>query len=493
MMEAMSAALAAALAYRRLMQESATLRMLRADLVAVTAALLSTHLGTPGTRVAADELHERLDADLDELRDHFELGAKSAKAYCDDWRTAHVLVRRPSTESRGETYELSPEAVRAIRFLDQLDEPPSTVTESRLVGLMAAVHRLAVDTDPDVSRRVAALVAERDRLDDEIARLKTGDAEVLDERRALERTADLLLQAADLPGDFVRVRARFEELNHDLRASILNTEDTQSAVLEDVFRGVDLIESSDEGRTFTAFSAMIRDPERSAAFDTDLTDILDRDFAARLAPQTRRTLRTLVRELKNGSRDVHGVLTEFARGLRRYVHSQEFQRDRAMRESLQQALAAAVPASRQLRPYAPTGGNLDLTALGLASVGEVSPHDPSHFDTGHPLPDAPGGDVELAALAAIVRETEIDFPELARHVNDVLEHLEDGTAATVADVLAAHPATQGVASVVGLLSLATRHGQVRRDRGERLAWRGADGVERCARVHVHVFTEPVWA
>lgn len=480
-------ALAAALTYRRLARESATLRLLRADHVAVAAALLSTHLRAPGARLPADDLHELLDADLEELRDHFDLGAKSAKAYCDDWRSAGFLVRRPAAESRGETYELSPEAIDALRVLDQLDEPPSTVTESRLVGLMAAVHQLAIDTDSDVTRRVEALRAERDRIDAEIARLTGGDVDTLDERRALERVTDVLLQARDLPADFARVRARFEELNHDLRASIVNAEGAQSTVLDDVFRGVDLIESSDEGRTFTAFSALIRDPQRSATFDADVADILDRDFTRGLPPESRRALRTLVRELKHGSRDVHGVLTEFARGLRRYVHSQEFQRDRAMRRALQEALAAAIPASRGTRPYRDVGLELELSAMRLTSVGELAPHDPAEYDTGVALLDDEPGTVDLAVLAALARETEIDYPELARHVNDVLATT---ASATVGEVLGVHPATQGVASVVGLLSLATRHGLVRED-CEELAWSGVDGVDRRARVGTHVFTAAV--
>lgn len=481
-------ALAAALAYRRLVQESASLRLLRSDLLAVTAAVLSTHLSAPGARMPAAEAHELIDADLDELRDHFDLGAKSAKAYCDDWRAAGILVRRPAADSRGETYELSPESIEAIRVLDQLDRPRSTVTESRLVGLMTAVHRLAVDTDSDVGRRLSVLQAERDRIDSEMDRLRCGDVDVLDDRRALERVTDVLLQAQDLPGDFARVRARFETLNQELRASILDAQGAQGAVLDDVFAGVDVIESSDEGATFTAFSALIRDPEQSAAFDADVADILDRDFARGLSAESRRALRTLVRELKNGSRQVHGVLTEFARGLRRYVYSQEFARDRALRTALQDALAGAVPASRHRRPYAELGVELELPALRSRSVGELSPYDPSDFDTGVALLDDTPGTVDLAMLAALARETEIDYPELVRNVNDVLT----GTpSATVGQVLAAHPASQGVASVVGLLSLATRHGRVSDEESERLDWCGADGIDRWACVDVHVFTEPV--
>lgn len=478
--------LAAALTFRRLMQESASLRLLRADNLAIAAALLSSHLGGASRRLPADDLYELLDADLDELRDHFELGSKSAKSYCDDWRVAGFLIRRPA-ESRGETYELSPEALEALRVLDRLDRPPSTVTESRLVGLMNAIHQLAIDTDTDVMRRVEALQEERDRIDSEMARLISGDVDVLDARRALERVTDVLLQAGDLPADFARVRTRFEELNQSLRASIVNSDTAASTVLDDVFRGVDLIESSDEGRTFTAFSALIRDPERSATFDADVADILDRDFAHRLGPEARRTLRSLVRELKKGSREVHAVLTDFARGLRRYVHSQEFQRDRVMRRALQEALAAAVPASRTSRPYSEVGRRLELSAMRLTSIGEVTPHDPAEYDTGLELVDDEPGVVDIAALAAIARATEIDFAELVRHINEVLS---GSPTATVGEVLDAYPATQGVASVVGLLSLAARFGRVGRvdgDEVETLDWTGADGITRTALVPVHVF------
>ncbi|HJE77564.1 MAG TPA: DUF3375 domain-containing protein, partial [Brevibacterium epidermidis] len=79
-------ALSSALAYRRLLESDATLRMLRADNLAVMAGTLDAHLGRPGTRMNTEDLHESIDADLEELRDHFDLSLRTAKAYCDDWR-----------------------------------------------------------------------------------------------------------------------------------------------------------------------------------------------------------------------------------------------------------------------------------------------------------------------------------------------------------------------------------------------------------------------
>ena len=55
-----------------------------------------------------------------------------------------------------------------------------------------------------------------------------------------------------------------------------------------------------------------------------------------------------------------------------------------------------------------------------------------------------------------------------------------------------HEATQGLASVVGLLSLAARFGRVDRDRREQIAWTGAaDKHRRTAEIVVHRFTETV--
>lgn len=479
-------ALAQALAYRRLTDDSAALRLLRADHAPVVAALLGTHLGEPGARLLAEDLYELIDSDLEVLRDHFDL-PKTARAYCDDWRNTGLLVRRPAADARGETLELSADAVAALRVFTQLDAPRSSITQSRLLSLAQAVRQLAIDTDPDTNRRLAALQAERDRIDAEIERVGSGEIEVLDGRQAAERALDVLVQARDLPGDFAGVRARFEELNHELRARILDA-DGQSTVLDDVFRGVDLIESSDEGQTFSAFLSLIRDPEQSTAFEADLSAVLERDFAGLLDPDARRTLRSLVRDLKRGSRDVHGVLTEFARGLRRYVYSQEFQRDRALRDALQAALAAALPASRSVRPYAALPRELELSALPMATVGELVPHDPTDFDTGATLADAESGTVDLAALAAIARETEIDFAELIDNVNEVLA---SHGPASVGEVLHHAPATQGVASVVGLLSLAMAHGEVRPEQTELLTWVGADDVDRSAEIGIHVFTERI--
>ncbi|HLS33349.1 MAG TPA: DUF3375 family protein, partial [Brevibacterium sp.] len=59
------------------------------------------------------------------------------------------------------------------------------------------------------------------------------------------------------------------------------------------------------------------------------------------------------------------------------------------------------------------------------------------------------------------------------------------------DVLTRHPATQGVASVIGLVSLAVTHGTVEEGRVEEVAWTGLDEVPRRAIVDRYVFERGV--
>jgi hypothetical protein len=471
-------------ALTRLLETDATWRLLRAVNAPVITALLSEHLGGEERRLPTDDLYERIDHDLDALRGHgFDL-PQSAQGYCGEWRKSGFLTRRPAEEARGETFELAPGALAAIRTLEQLAAPRQTVTESRLASIGAQLGQLAVDTDPDATRRLEQLHTQRDRIDAQIERIHAGDLETLDPARALERVRDILAQAEEIPSDFARVRAEFENLNRDLRARIVESDETQRSVLDEVFRGVDLIAESEEGRSFAGFSALVLDPAVGEAFDDDIARVLDRAFAGDLTREHHRFLRRFIGTLKDHSGEIHEVITTFARGLRRYVQSQDYQRDRVLRGLLRTALADGVAASAEIKPYQPTGLRLDLSAMALSSVGAIRLHDPAEFDATAPIVEHESGVADLATLRALARETEIDFAELIDHVNFVLAEVDQ---ATVGQVLERHPASQGVASVVGLLTLAANHGTAPGG-VETVRWTGVDTAARAADIPIYRFT-----
>lgn len=480
-------AVAHVLELAQIAERDAAWKLVRADNAPVIAGLLGVHLGGDERRVDAEELYERLDVDLERLRAQGVALPLRAKGYCAEWRAAGFLVRRPSSDARGETLELSPDAIAGIRFLQARAAPRSSVTESRLASLAAQVRRLAIDTDPDVDARISLLEEDVERIEHRIQALRSGDEVALDADRALERVRDVLAQAAEVPDDFARVRAEFESLNAALRAKIVDSDGSQAAVVDEVFRGIDHISDSDAGRSFAAFSQLVLDPALGAAFEADIRRILDRGFARDLTVDERRAMRGFLTTLKGRSAEIHDVITVFARALRRYVQSQDYQRDRVLSALLREAQSAGIAAADHIRPWHPTGLTLDLSAVSMSSVGAVETFDPAEFAASDDVQEQVPLVASIEELRALARETEIDFDELIRNVNGVLR---DVRTCTVADVLARYPATQGVGSVIGLLALAAEQGTVD-DQPEVLAWQGSDAIPRTAVIAAHRFTGAV--
>ena len=67
------------------------------------------------------------------------------------------------------------------------------------------------------------------------------------------------------------------------------------------------------------------------------------------------------------------------------------------------------------------------------------------------MTDAVVGEIDIDALRTLINESDINLFELRRNIDRTLE---TRTVATIAEVLADFPATQGLGTVIGLLYLA---------------------------------------
>ena len=471
----------------RLQTNEPAWKLLRAQNAAAAVAILGRHLGGEERRLPAPVLFEKIEEDLEELRGNgFDL-PQTAQAYCTAWRADGILVRRTADESREETLELSQGALTALRFVAQLAEPRQAVTGSRLETILDRLRVLARDTDPDLQTRLAALQEERARIDRQIERVAAGEVEVLPAEQALERIRDVLALVEEVPADFARVRAEIEGLNRDLRERLIEREGPRGSVLDDIFRGVDLLEQSEAGRSFTGFYALLLDPERGLEFEDSIAAIMERAFSERLTPAQGRTLRRVIPTLQDRSSEIHAVMRAFSRSLRRFVQTQEFQQDRIINQQLRQALRQALETSETVKPYAKTSLQLDLSSMPLGSVAALKLHNPADFEASADVVRHEAAPVDIEELRALARASEIDVAELAGSVNRTLE---ERSAATIAEVLALHPATQGVASVVGLLVLAEEHARPL-DGREDIHWTSTQGVPRRGTVGRHLFTERI--
>lgn len=476
----MAGPIGAAVAAQRAGQE-AGFTLLRADLMPVMVAVFSRRFAERRSFAYAEFIALLAD-DLDELRDAGFALPQTAQLYAAAWIREGILIRRP-TESREETVELSRSAADAVRFVAAVEAPQSSVTSSRLSNVADLLSSLARDSDPIPTSRLEALRSERDGIEAQIARVESGDFEPLAGEAARERLGEILRLAEEVPGDFAKVADDFEHLNHSLREQIINLDGSRGSVLERVFAGVDLIEESDAGRTFTAFHTLLLDPTLADAFDRAVDAVLARSFTDALAGTDAAFLRSFLTTLQRESAQVRQTLTSFSRSLRRFVETQEYREHKRLAAAIDRAEQAAYAALQELAPFQPIGRAIDLTSMTISSIGAWTLHNPAELRSTTEVVAHEAADLDIEHLRRLVRLTEIDFPELQSQIVATLAELPT---ASVADVLSRFPATQGLASIVGLLLLATEHAT--RTAGEEVwSWSSSSGRTKNVRAPRYVF------
>lgn len=465
--------------YRRLRDEPLW-RLLAADHAPEIIGLLQTLLMDGERKLSASILFERLQHQLDAINasDLPRELPRTAQAYVADWLAKGFLERRLPEDATEEEYELSAQTAQAIRFVSTLDTPRVAATESRLSLVILQLVRLAEQTETDPTARLESLYAERDRLDAEIARVSSGKVAALDGKRALERAREVIQLADELAEDFRRVRDDFEHLNREFRERIIDDEGERGDVLDRLFEGVDVIAESDAGRSFNAFWNLLNDMEQSARLDVALENVLSRNFAKKLQRHERQFLRSFTSVMLERGGHVHDVLQQFARSLRGFVQSRGYLEQRRLNQLLKQAQGEALQlrdsvSVRQRTPY-----TLQLTTSRLRSLSQWRLHDPRNAQVDGSIVRSEGAAISLDSVSELVAASEIDFRSLRRDLHELLAEHDQ---LSIGEVLERKPAEQGLGSVIGYLSLATRHGVIGNEH-EAVRWKGGDGQWRQARI-----------
>jgi hypothetical protein len=453
-------------------------RLLASDNGPTVIGLLQSHLYESERSLPASILHERIERELETLRSQGEGFQQTAQTYIANWLADGFLERRFPPGATEEEYELSTATVEAIRFVSSITQPHSAATESRLTLVIQALEDLAGDTDEDKSRRIDRLLAEKERIDNEIEAIQKGQMRVLSATSALERTREIISLVDNLAGDFRRVRDQFEQLNRGLRERLMDDEGNRGETLDSVFAGIDLIIESDAGRTFSAFWRLLTDPEQRGRLDQALESVMSREFVAQLDIKDRHFLGRMTRNLLEQGGVVHKVMQTFARSLKHFVQSREYLEQRRLNQLLNEAQRAALALKDGVRANEELKYILQLTSGRLRSLSQWVLYDPSlqAAPDGMQAGDAPS--IDLESVGALVAQSEIDFRSLKANVRDALETRSQ---VSIGDVLEQHPAAQGLGSVVGLIALGSRHG-IKANYKETVSWVGGDDQQRSAQI-----------
>lgn len=462
----------------RTLRDQPLWRLLAADKAPAIVALLHGLLQESETTLAGSILLERMTREVDLLRAAGIDLPQTPQQYLADWLAQGWLIRRLPTGVSEEVFELSAAAIAAMRFLRAQEKPRAAATESRLAAVTYQLVRLAEETDTNPATRVQALLAERSRIDAEIARVESGVVQALPDERAIERAREIIDLADGLAGDFRRVRGEFERLNRQLRHNLLEGEESRGEVLDALFSGIDLIRESDAGRTFDAFWRLLTDPEQSALLKEALDAVTRRPFARGLESRERRFLMRLTSSLAREGGEVHDVLQHFGRSLKAFVRSREFLEQRRLNALIKEALRDALEVKESVRVNQPLDYHLTLTSSRIRSLSQIVLHDPSQRVLSAEMFEEGESDIGLDEVAELLRDSEIDLRTLRANIR---ASLANASQVSIIQLTEQYRAPQGLGSIVGYVALGVEHGEVGDD-AVRVTWRSADQQVRAARV-----------
>lgn len=189
---------------------------------------------------------------------------RRAEAYLDEWagQKKGWLKKFYPQGSDEVHYDLMPWVEKALIWLENLIQSPFIGTESRLMTVFDLLHQMVQGTEMDAPSRIEALERQRAEIDAQLARVREGHMDMLDDTALKDRFLQIDKTARELLGDFREVEYNFRRLDQKTREQIALWEGSKGDLLENFFEKRDVIAESDQGKSFNAFWDLLMSPAR---------------------------------------------------------------------------------------------------------------------------------------------------------------------------------------------------------------------------------------
>lgn len=422
----------------------------------------------------ASELAGELDDELFALNQRLGEGTfpKAAAAYLDDWADPdHGWLRKfyPSGSDEAR-YDLAPAVEKALGWVRELRVREFIGTESRLNTIFELLRQMVFGADDDPERRLVELRRRRAELDEEIARAEAGEVAVLDAVSQRDRYQQFSRTARELLSDFREVEENFRRLDRRLREQIAGWSGSKGALLDEALGSRNSIAESDQGRSFQAFYDFLLSHQRQS----ELTDLLDRLGDIEHLPGQDERLTRIHFDWIDACERTQTTVRLLSEQLRRFLDDQVWLENRRVFDLLRGIEAKALKARDAANP--PVTMEMDDTGISVNLPTErplyhetmTTPIDNRSIEQGRDDFDA----------SALVSQLYVDREVLVRRV---LGSMGRRAQVGLREVVASEPLEQGLAELVGYLSLAQPGLAVVFDEQQReqVAW-SADDVDRVA-------------
>ncbi len=437
--------------------------------------------------IGRQELIDHLDDVLFGLREVFgeDKFPRPAGEYLDEWAAPErAWLRKYYVPGQDEPrYDLTAASEDVVRWVESLSGRDFVATQSRLTSIFAVLKALVQQSETDPEVRLAELQRQRDGIDAEMQRIRDGNIRVMTAPEALDHFQQLTTLAKDLLSDFREVEQNFRKLDRQVREQIATWDGTQGELLASIFANQQDISGSLQGRTFQGFWDYLMSPQ----LRTELRDLLQRatqiDALAKL--DNLHAVTNLHQDWLPAVEQTQATVRQLSQQMRRLLDDKVFLENKRIMQLVRSIESGALGT----REVPPSGMFMEVAApsVDVALPFERPLYEPSRRIMVDDIIVA-ANDTEVDA-GALFSQFHVDTERLKSNIDDVLAGADQ---ATLGDVAAAHPLSQGLAEIVAYYQLATESdwASINPDESQQLSWQLPDGSIREATVEQIIFVRP---
>ena len=382
---------------------------------------------------------------------------KSARAYIDDWvniKGGYLRKYLPQHADEPEC-DLQPDVEKALRWLEEMQGRRFVGTESRLKLLLELITDLVQGTSQDPAAKLALLKEKKAEIEQQIINVEQGIDSRFSQTEVRERVFLLSDMSRQLLGDFRQVEANFRHLDREMRKKITLGGAHKGKVLDKVFSSQDVIDGSDEGKSFNSFFELLMTPEMRENMRGDLKKLLDHQQVDHQQGNEEQLLQHLYSYLLDAGTKVNNTKLQITDQLRRYVQEQS-QDNRRILELIREFEAGAHHLQDNNLKKNRCFAQLDGIQADISTLFSRRLYQPKAEEQLDSTLEA-AGDAPQVDLSHLFDVSHIDELKLQRNIGHCLQQQSQNQhqgQVTLALVIEAHPIEYGLDEVLTYIKLA---------------------------------------
>lgn len=450
-------------------------RLLQADSAPLIISFLHrTFIATNLRSIAAEELVTKLDDYLHHLRESTGENRfpRKGRDYLNDWASGEQGYLRkyyPAASVGDEPlFDLTPATEKVIEWLASFEQKQFVGTESRLLTVFRLLNEIAHETEADPQLKIDRLEQEKERLEQEIARLKSGQVAPHDPTRVKEKFLQAEETARQLLADFRQVEENFRNLDRGVRERITTSHSGKGEMLDDIFSEQDAITESDQGRSFKAFWGWLMSPASQDELQLILEKVLALPEVQSL--QQDELLGKIRFRLLEAGEKVNSTCAQLVEQLRHYLADQAWLENRRIMEIVREieqnaiAIRQSPPPDKGFATLSPYKPDIELPM----SRGLFRPAVRPVIDE---VPEEGKADYDTNVLYA---QHYVDERELRARIRHALQNRPQ---ISLSELVKDYPVEKGLSEVVAYLHIASDsdHALVNQEREEVISWQDDQG------------------